>query len=122
MTVPSWPSDFPYAPDLNTVQPFVPFLDPIKTDMEGGNTRLRTRPGDNVGQIAYSIPMTPTQLSAFNTWVKTTLNNGTSRFSLKVWIDNAFVTKVCQFAEVPKRSRIGNERLAAAISLRVYDV
>jgi hypothetical protein len=104
------------------VQPVTGFLDPIRTDMEGGNVRLRTRPGDNVGQVSYSIPMTKTQIAAFNTWVKTTLNNGTSRFSMPVWIDNGFVTKVCQFAEVPKRQRVGTAKLTAAISLRVYDL
>ncbi|MGY3605665.1 MULTISPECIES: hypothetical protein [unclassified Bradyrhizobium] len=123
MAVPAWPVDqFPYAPDLNTVQPVTGFLDPVRTEMEGGNVRLRTRPGDNVGQVSYSIPMTKAQLDLFNAWVKTTLNNGTSRFSMPVWIDNAFLTKVCQFAAVPRRQRIGTSKLAAVISLRVYDL
>ncbi|MGY3527692.1 hypothetical protein [Bradyrhizobium sp. USDA 4452] len=122
MAVPAWPADFPYAPDLGTVQPAQRFLDPIRTPMEGGNLRLRTRPGDNVAQVAYSVPMTTAQLAAFNTWVKTALNNGTGRFSVPVWLDGIFVTKVCQFAAVPKSRRSGNGRQAVALSLRVYDV
>lgn len=112
----------PYAPDLNSVQPLTRLLDPIKTDMEGGNTRLRSRPGDNVGQISYAIPMSKAQIDAFNAWVKTTLGNGTARFSMPAWLDNAFVTKVCQFAAVPKSARLGSGRLAVTVSLRVYDV
>lgn len=122
MSVPAWPEDFPYAPDLSTVQPLTRFLDPIKTDMEGGNIRLRTRPGDNVGETAYAIPMTNAQIVAFNSWVKVTLNNATARFSVPVWADNGFVTKTCQFAAVPKSGRLGGGRVGVTISLRVYDI
>lgn len=122
MSIPAWPADFPYAPDLNTVQPLTRLLDPIKTEMDGGNIRLRSRPGDNVGQTSYSIPMTNAQIAAFNSWVKTTLNNGTSRFSVPVWADNTFVTKTCQFSAVPKSGRIGGGRVAVSVSLRVYDI
>jgi hypothetical protein len=122
MAVPAWPDGVPYAPDLNTVQPLVPFLDPIKTEMEGGNTRLRSRPGDNVGQIQYSVPMSTAQMGILKDWVKNTIGNGTGRFTLQVWLDNAFVSKVCQFASVPKSQRLANGRLASQLSLKVYDI
>lgn len=122
MTVPSWPADVPYAPDLSSVQPLSRLLDPIKTEMEGGNVRLRSRPGDNVGQISYPIPMSTTAIGTLNDWIKTTIGNGTGRFSMPVWLDNAFVTKVCQFSSVPKSQRLGNGRLAMSVSLRVYDI
>lgn len=120
MAVPAWPDGVPYAPDLGTAQPASRLLDPIKTDMEGGNVRLRSRPGDEVWQVSYSVPMTNAQIVTFNDWVKTTLGNGTARFSLNVWIENSFQNKVCQFAAVPKSQRLGNGRLAVALSLRVY--
>lgn len=122
MAVPSWPVGVPYAPDLGSVQPLTRLLDPIKTEMDGGNVRLRSRPGDNVGQISYSVPMSTAQISNLNSWIKDTIGNGTGRFSMPVWLDNVFVTKVCQFASPPKSQRLGSGRLAMSLSLRVHDV
>ena len=33
----------------------------------------------------------------FVNWVKTTLNNGTVRFTTNVWLGSSYVNKVCQF-------------------------
>lgn len=122
MAIPDWPTDVPHLPDLGTVSAASRMLDPIRTEMEGGNIRLRARPGDNVGQVSYVVPMTKTQIDAFNLWVKSTLGGGTARFRTSVWLDNECVSKVCQFASPPKSQRLGASRLGVALSLRVYDV
>jgi len=72
-------------------------LDPISTDMEGGNTRERPRPGDNVGTITQTVRMSPADYDVLVDWVKTTLNNGTARFKIDVWLGTALANKVCQF-------------------------
>jgi hypothetical protein len=99
-------------------------LDPIETEMEGGNLRSRSRPGDNVGTVGQTIRMTTAEYATFVTWVKTTLNNGTSRFTTNVWLGTAYVSKVCQFQKggVPTMTPISSLKVAVTMTLRVYDV
>jgi hypothetical protein len=96
MPSPSWPVAS-YQPDLNTFQPIQRMLDPLSTDMEGGNSRERPRPGDNVGTITQTIWMSIAEHNTFVNWAKTTLNNGTGRFTTNVWLGSSYVNKVCQF-------------------------
>ena len=122
MAVPTWPAGVRYAPDLSSMSGIKRFRDPIKTDMEGGNTRLRARPGDNVGSMAQTIVMPRADFNTFTEWVKTTLNNGTGRFSVDVWLGNGFETKVCQFDGGPTYQPRGTQRVAVTMNLRVYGV
>lgn len=123
MAVPSWPTGVNYAPDLNSISGIKRYLDPIATDMEGGNTRLRARPGDNVGTLSQTIVLPRTQFETFVTWVKTTLNNGTSRFTTNVWLGAGFESKVCQFSNGgPSYRPVGTKAVAVSMTLRVYDI
>lgn len=123
MVVPAWPDGVRYAPDLNSVSGLKRLLDPIKTDMEGGNMRLRSRPGDNVGTITQTIIMRAAEFATFVAWVKTTLSNGTARFTTNVRIGTTFESKVCQFAEgAPTYRPVGTQNVAVTMTLRVYDV
>src|SRR4051794_22834590 len=97
MPLPSWPA-VPYDPQEEGFQPIKRILDPIKTDMEGGNTRLRSRPGDNVATVGQTIVMTDAEYEIFVEWVKTTLSRGTARFTAPIWLHSGFVTKTCQFS------------------------
>ena len=93
--------------------------------MEGGNTRSRARPGDNVGSITQTIWMSFAEHDTFVSWVKTTLGNGTGRFTMNVWLGSAYVSKVCQFIKPGtnlKYSWIGPDKVGATMTLRVYDV
>jgi hypothetical protein len=76
MALPAWPIAS-FMPDPESFQPIQRMLDPISTDMEGGNTRQRPRPGDNVGTITQTIWMSLAEHDVFIDWVKTTLSNGT---------------------------------------------
>jgi hypothetical protein len=123
MTVPAWPTGVNYSPDLNSITNVKRILDPIKTDFEGGNTRLRTRPGDNVGTLSQTVRMKASELTTFVAWVKTTLNNGTSRFTVLVRLDGVFVSKVCQFSGgAPTYRPVGTKATDVTMTLRVYDV
>jgi hypothetical protein len=99
-------------------------LDPISTDIEGGNTRERPRPGDNVATITQTVRMYPADYDTFAAWVKTTLNNGTPRFMMNVWLGTALASKVCQFIK-PGSNLIyawaGPGAIDVTMTLRVFD-
>jgi hypothetical protein len=101
-------------------------LDPISTDMEGGNTRERPRPGDNIATITQTVRMYPADYNAFVDWMKNTLNNGTARFTMDVWLGTApLVNKVCQFIKPGTGLRYayaGPDAVDVTMTLRVYDV
>jgi hypothetical protein len=124
MRLPFWPIAS-FQPDIDTFQPIQRMLDPISTDMEGGNTRQRPRPGDNVGTITQTIWMSRTEHDIFVNWVKTTLNHGTARFTTNVWLGSSYVSKVCQFIQPGTKltyARVGVDKVAATMTLQVYDV
>jgi hypothetical protein len=124
MRLPFWPIAS-FQPDIDTFQPIQRMLDPISTDMEGGNTRQRPRPGDNVGTITQTIWMSRTEHDIFVNWVKTTLNHGTARFITNVWLGSSYVSKVCQFIQPGTKltyAYVSVDKVAATMTLRVYDV
>ena len=124
MALPSWPITS-YMPDLNSFQPLQRMLDPLMTAMEGGNIRQRPRPGDNVGTITQTIWIKASEHDTFVSWVKTTLNNGTARFTMNVWLGNGYVSKTCQFVKPGsnlKYAWLSVDRVAVTMTLRVYDV
>jgi hypothetical protein len=58
-------------------------------------------------------------------WVKTTLNNGTARFTMNVWLGTGFANKVCRFVK-PGSSLtalfIPTDAVNVSMMLRIYDV
>jgi len=124
MPLPAWPIAS-YMPQQESFQPLQRMLDPLATDMEGGNTRERPRPGDNVGTITQTVWMPMAEHDTFVDWVKTTLNNGTARFTANVWLGSSYVNKVCQFIKPGSTLTYGyvsaNE-VAATMTLRVFNV
>jgi len=124
MTLPSWPIAS-YMPDLDSFQPIQRMLDPLTTSMAGGNIRQRPRPGDNVGTIKQTIWMSLAEHDTFVAWVKSTLNNGTARFTTNVWLGTSYVNKVCQFMKPGtgiEYAWMGTSRVAVTMTLRVYNV
>lgn len=124
MSLPQWPIA-KYTPVQDSFQPVKVALDPITTEMEGGNVRLRPRPGDNVGELTQTIWMTNDDCNTFKDWVKNTLNLGTARFTTQVWLGTKYETKVCQFVKPGTTLTYGwlsaNE-VAVTMTLRVYGV
>lgn len=124
MPLPTWPVDVPHVPRLDDIQPIQRVLDPIVTDMEGGNQRQRSRPGDDIGILPYTLRMTIAQFETFTTWWRTTLNNGTARFTADVFVGTGCVTKTCQFTNDgrPKDQYIGSDTIIVSMQLRVYNI
>ena len=124
MTLPTWPITT-YAPQQDSFKPLQRMLDPIATDMEGGNTRQRPRPGDNVGTIGQTIWVSLADHDTLVNWIKTTLNNGTARFTMPVWLGSAFVSKTVQFLKPGTGLTYGyvsTDIVAVSMTLRVYNV
>ena len=98
MTLPAWPDTVPTTARDGWQMPAM-FVAPLATDMDGGNQRLRARPGGHVATISYPLaPLTEAQYADFVTFVRSTLNNGTSRFTMSILSDSAtYGTKTVQF-------------------------
>ena len=56
MALPAWPIPT-FRPQQSGTSPLQRMRDPLATEMEGGNLRQRSRPGDNVGTIQQTIQM-----------------------------------------------------------------
>jgi hypothetical protein len=124
MALPAWPIAS-FRPDPDSFQPIQRMLDPVETAMEGGNTRSRPRPGDNVGTVKQTIWMSAAEHDTFVAWVKGTLGNGSARFTTNVWLGTAYVNKVCQFMKPGsslKYAWLSTDKVAVSMTLRVYDV
>lgn len=125
MPLPAWPA-VPYRPLRNGYRKS-PLLAPIRTEMEGGNVRLRRRPGDNVALVSQTIWMTKSDFATLESWVSGTLGGGVARFTASVWLGSAYSTKTCQFEasgqEFPYSvSSIGSDTVAVSMTLRVFGV
>jgi lysophospholipase L1-like esterase len=121
MATPFWPSSLPHEPVLGSWQIEALNLAPLATDMEGGNTRQRRRPGSNVMTINQTLSMTIEQLTTFKAFVRNALKEGTSRFRMPVWLGDGCFEKVCQFAAQPTVVAAGTKRFFASMQLRVYE-
>lgn len=124
MAIPNWSGSVPFIPMRDTVQvtPFGP--GPIVTEMEGGNVRVRRRPGDDVKIVTQTVRMTRDQVTAFDDWYANTIGGGTGRFKVDVWNGSEMVNKVCQFhlqQGGPKYQPVTNSDLMdVTMYLRVY--
>lgn len=121
MTLPVWDTNVPVEPPEGWQMPAM-YLAPEATEMDGGNQRLRSKPGSNVAVINYPLkPLTDAQYALFETFVRTTLNNGTSRWTMSLWTGTAFVSKTVQFdgGKSPTVSR-ANGFMYVTLPLRVY--
>lgn len=122
MAIPTWPAGLPTEPirDSFSIQPWGP--SPIVTEMEGGNTRVRRRPGDDVQLVSQTLRMTADQIAMFKTWFKDSIGGGSGRFSAAVWNGSAYVTRTCQFnlAQPLRYSEPAVGLTDVAMSLRVY--
>jgi hypothetical protein len=124
MALSAWPIAT-YRPGPDSFQPIHRMRDPLETAMEGGNTRSRPRPGDNVGTITQTIWVTAAEHDTFVAWVKAMLGNGTAQFITDVWLGTSYLSKVCQFIKPGsnlKYAWIGVDRVAVTMTLRACDV
>lgn len=121
MTLPVWPSTVPsHARDgWQMSQMFVP---PDATEMKGGNQRLRGQPGNNVATVNYPLtPLTLAEYATFDTFMRTTLGNGASRWTMNVTIAGAAVNKTVQLdqGKSPTATQEG-AFMNVTLPLRIY--
>lgn len=96
MTLPTWPSQVDSGARDGWQMPDM-FRAPIATDMDGGNQRLRSQPGSNVASITYPLkPMNVTAYGYFDTFMRTTLNNGASRWTMTITTPDGTASKTVQ--------------------------
>lgn len=108
------------APLADSWQVDKPHQEPIETDMDGGNKRLRTRPGDEMSQISFSLMFTQAEYTTFATFVGTTLNRGTSRFTMRVWNGTTMVSKTVQLVRGTYTPKVQWPKVVVSMSLYVY--
>jgi hypothetical protein len=82
------------------------YIEPEQTDMDGGNIRVRSRPGRDRQRISFDILYSKADYATFKTFVKTTLNKGTSRFTMSVWMGDGMESHTVQFASQPKPTTV----------------
>lgn len=76
-----------------------PYLDPVATEMEGGNKRLRSLPGDEAFIIQFDILLTNAEFVTFENYVKVTLGNGCARFDMRVYDGQSYAVRTVQFEQ-----------------------
>ncbi|HQS08715.1 MAG: hypothetical protein B7Y12_02200 [Rhizobiales bacterium 24-66-13] len=121
MALPVWPATLQYR-SLRDAWGGVPFRDPLGTEMEGGNTRLRRRPGDDVGTYAWAGIFNAAQMATFMGFVETTTGNGSSRFTMQVSRDGVtYVSRTVQIVVGSlKFSSAGGANTQVSFSLLVF--
>lgn len=100
MSYPSWPDNVPDVPLIDSLSEEEPYLEPQKTEMDGGNKRMRSRPGDEIQRVTYAILMTKAEAETFMAWART---NKASRWTSRIWTGSSMQDKLCQFEARPKR-------------------
>jgi hypothetical protein len=121
VTLPAWPSGLSSDTTSEWAMSEM-FIPPIATDMDGGNQRLRTRPGSNVAAMSYPLqPLTEAEWDTLNSFLRDTLNNGASRFTMDVWTGAAYESKTVQLdgGKSPQVSWRGTY-VNVVLSLRVF--
>lgn len=107
------------VPLVDTWEVVDPYLDPLQTDMEGGNKRLRTRAGDETAHITFQLLYSLADFETFKNFVLNNLSRGTSRFTMRVWNGSEMVTKTVQFANKFKPATV-YPKVNVSMDLWVY--
>ncbi len=63
------------------------FTPPRATQMEGGNTRHRVKPGDAVATSKWGQELSNAQFATLSEFYRGTLMNGAARFTMPVCVD-----------------------------------
>src|SRR4051812_39462474 len=88
-----------------------PYRDPVQSEMDSGNIRLRRQPGDEMFQIQFDLLYTDAQFITFETWVRTF--RGIGRFSMRIYDGASYAVRTVQFSEqyTPEEVPPGKKRV-----------
>lgn len=99
MPLASWPNTLPTKPLLADYALQQSHLPPLKSDMQGGNVRLRQQFTTRLSSLRISFPMTTAQFGTFKTFVYTTLGHGSAKFEMPILTGSGLETKTCFFSD-----------------------
>jgi hypothetical protein len=85
MALPVWPAGLPYQGDVNVHKVNNLGLAPLKSPMQSGRTRMRPQFTLQVTAVSWMRDFLPAELVIFRNFVRNTLGQGTSRFTMPVW-------------------------------------
>lgn len=95
MAYAEWPATIPFRSERSPWG-YVPGREALATEMEGGDTRQRRRPGDGVGMARWGRGLTAAQMVAFGDFLAT-IGDGAARFLMPVSLDGqTYTTRVVQ--------------------------
>lgn len=97
MTINAWPEEVPHIP-LRESWSMRPFLEPLASEMDGGNVRLRSRPGDEVKIVSQAIVL-PASLYA-STLEPFLLENKDRRILMPMWLGGGCQDCLVQLSEI----------------------
>lgn len=121
MTYPEWPVALPYHP-WRDMWDYVPARESLQTEMEGGDTRQRRRPGDDVGTMQWGRTFTAAEMDLWDGFLTDT-SGGVARFIMPVPTNGATyqlrVVQIVGGAGGVSSSAVGIET-QVSFSLRVF--
>lgn len=84
MSYPEYPLDLPQDAEAAGFERR-PYRAQPETEMEGGDVRLRHRPGDRLETVSWARRFTPAELDLWRQFLAADLADGTRRFVMPVW-------------------------------------
>lgn len=84
MSTREWPASLPYQREASGSESRPSRAQP-ETEMEGGNVRLRRRPGDRLRTEPWSRRLAPEAYGVWSVFLAETIAQGTRRFLMPVW-------------------------------------
>jgi hypothetical protein len=124
MALPSYPPGLTYRPDLNAFRILEAHRPPKWTEFEDGPPLARKAGLGRRARLAYRIPFrTPEAYDQFKEFVEVGLADGTSRFTMPVWVPktNSYVTKTVMIDKGEHTADPWGLGFAASFTLIVFD-
>lgn len=120
MSYAEWPLAVPYRPERD-MWGVKPVRDAAETQMEGGNVRLRRKPGDRLATMRWGRQLNPAETAAFLAFVAS-IGEGTHRFLMPVCLDGSTYTiRLVQITGgLPEETTPGGGWLTVNLSLLVF--
>lgn len=115
MATPSWPVGVNYMPEADSWSQR-PFLAPAASEMDGGNVRLRGKPGDRVRIIKQSIVVSNDVYA--DTLEPFLIDNKSARLIMPVWLGRDYKSCLVQLTEI-QTDPLGVRHTRIAMSVRV---
>ena len=121
MTIPVWPATVNYKPTRESWRCEQDSEAPLSSDMNAGTTRRRNKYTLRIAKMSFDIEGNATEQAAFWTFYRSTLGNGSARFTMTVWDGAQYVSRTVAFQKgtTPARRMLGFNIAAISLALEV---